>query len=531
MFRQLSTKLLSIAALVAVLTLGVALPQATAESVLKVKLDSGIKQIDPIWTTAYAARSHGFLVYDTLFGLDSEFKVQPQMVDTYSVDDDGLVYTFTLRDSLKWHDGTPVTSEDCVTSIKRWGARDGMGSELMAITDTFEVVDDKTFKLKLKQPYGLVLQSLAKITSNVPFMMKKEHAMTDPHEQITEVIGSGPFKFVKDEFQPGTKAVYLKNEDYVARSEPSSNTAGSKAPNVDRVEVIWIPDVSTAVNALINGEIDYIQDPAPDLLPMLRQAPGVAVEIFDELGNQPVVRLNHTQPPFDNPKARQAILWAIDQEQHLRAAVGNDSSMFKVCDSMFVCGSPLANSAGSEPLMKQDFDKAKQLLEEAGYKGETIVILHATDDTIINTQTLVTAQALRKIGMNLDVQAMDWSTLVSRRAVKKPASEGGWHIFQTWFNGPDFLNPVEHMAVGASCEDAWFGWPCDEEIERLRTAFALESDSAKQKAIAEQIQSRAFELVTYVPLGAYYAPVAFRSDRLEGLVESPVQVFWNVSKK
>ncbi|UCF95374.1 MAG: ABC transporter substrate-binding protein, partial [Desulfobacterales bacterium] len=503
----------------------------TAEIVLKVNLDSALNQLDPIWTTAYIVRSHGFMVYDTLFGLDADFKVQPQMVETYTVSADGMEYSFTLRDGLKWHDGTPVTSKDCVASIKRWGARDGMGQKLMAATATLEAVDDQTFTLKLQAPFGMVLQSLAKITSNVPFMMKEEHALTSPDEQVQEVVGSGPFRFVKEEFKPGVNAVYVKNEAYVPRQEPASNTAGGKVVHLDRVEFAWIPDTNTCANALMAGEIDFIQVPQADFLPKLKAAAGVKVEIFDPLGIQTVARLNHLQPPFDNPKARQAVLWATSQETALRAAAGNDPELFAVCPSMYPCGSPLASDVGSDPLLKQDFVKAKQLLKEIGYQNEPIVVLHVTDDFIISNQTLATAQNLRKAGFNVDLQAMNWSTLVARRAIKKPASEGGWHIFQTWFNGPDFLNPLEHMAIGAACDKAWFGWPCDEEIEKMRAAFGAEPDSARQKELAQAIQKRAYEVVTYVPLGTVYQPVAYRADRLEGLIKSPVPLFWNVRKK
>jgi peptide/nickel transport system substrate-binding protein len=531
MYQKLRKPFVVAACLIAICVFGLTAGQAAAETVIRARLDGGIQQLDPIWTTSYPVRTHGMMVYDTLFGLDDDYNIQPQMVDTYSVSDDGMVYTFTLREGLKWHDGTPVTSKDCVASLKRWGARDGMGQKLMEAADKLEVVNDKTFRLKLKEPFGLVLASLAKLTSNVPVMMKEEHALTDPHEQVKEVIGSGPFKFVKEEFQPGVKAVYVKNEEYVPRDEPASNTAGGKVPRVDRVEFDWIPDASTAVNALIAGEIDYMWTPQTDLLPMLRKAQGVVVEIHDPLGLQTVLRINHEQPPFDNPKARQAILWATNMETNLRAAAGNDPELFKVNPSVYPPGSPYACDAGSEPLIKQDFERAKQLLKEAGYKGETIVVLHCTDDYLISAQTLVTGQNLRKAGLKVDMQAMDWATLVSRRAVRKPASEGGWHIFQTWFNGPDFLNPLEHMAVGAACEDAWFGWPCDQKIEELRTAFAREPDLEKQKEIARKIQERAFEVVTYVPLGTVYQPVAYRSDHLEGMVKSPIPLFWNVIKK
>jgi peptide/nickel transport system substrate-binding protein len=262
----------------------------------------------------------------------------------------------------------------------------------------------------------------------------------------------------------------------------------------------------------------------------LREAANVEVENFDPLGNQGVLRMNHQQPPFDNPKIRQAVMWATNMETAVRAAAGNDPNLFKVCSSVYPCGTPYASDVGSQPLMEQDFDKAKQLLKEAGYKGEKIVVLHCTDDYIINTQTLVTGQNLRKAGFNIEMQAMDWATLVSRRAVRKPAAEGGWHIFQTWFNGPDFLNPVEHMAVAAACEDSWFGWPCDEQIEKLRSAFGKEADLEKQKEIARAVQKRAYEIVTYVPQGTIYQPTAYRTE-LEGLLRSPVKLFWNVSKK
>ncbi len=505
--------------------------QAAAETVIKANLDSALKQLDPIWTTAYISRSHGYMVYDTLFGLDENFKVQPQMVDTYTMSDDGMTYSFTLRDGLKWHDGTPVTTRDCVASLKRWGAKDGMGQKLMAATETLEPVDDKTFKLQLKEPFGMVLLALAKITSNVPFMMKAEQAMTPPDEQVKEVIGSGPFKFVREEFKPGVLAVYEKNKDYVPRSEPASGTAGGKVVNVDRVEFVWIADPNTQTNALIAGEIDFIQVPQTDFLPKLKGTPGINVDVFDALGIQTVARLNHLQPPFDNPKARQAVLWATSQKDALMAAVGNNPDLIDECPSMYPCKSPLASNAGSEPLVEQNFEKAKQLLKEAGYNNEPIVVLHCTDDYIITNQTLATAQNLRKAGFNVDLQAMNWSTLVSRRAIKKPASEGGWHIFQTWFNGPDFLNPLEHMAIGAACDKAWFGWPCDEQIENLRTAFGQEPDPEKQIQLAREIQQRAYEVVTYVPLGTIFQPVAYRGDRLEGLIKSPVPLFWNVTKK
>ena len=525
-----SKKMVMVISLVTVMIIGLTGQVSGAETLLRAVPVTSVNQLDPIWTTTIAVQIHGFMVYDTLFGLDEDFNVKPQMVDTYTVSSNKLVYTFTLRSGLKWHDGTPVTSKDCVASIKRWGAKDGIGLKLMAATQKLEVIDDKTFRLTLKEPFGMVLQGLGKVTVSVCFMMREKDAMTDPNQQVKEVIGSGPFKFVKEAFQPGVTAFYVKNDAYVPRKEPASNMAGGKMVQVDKVELVWIPDPNTAANALMSGEIDYIQTPSLDLIPKLKAAKGVKVEINDPTGLQTVLRLNHQQPPFDNVKARQAVLWATNMEDNLRA-VTSDPTLFRVCPSMYPCGSVFASDTGSEPLMKQDFEKAKQLLKEAGYKGEKIVLLHRNDENIIFPQALVSGSNLRKAGFNVDMQGMDWSTMLSRRAVRKPAAEGGWHIFQTWFNGPDFLNPVEHVPIGAACEKAWWGWPCDEEIEKLRAAFGRETDLEKQKEIAREVQKRAFEVVTYVPLGTVYQPVAYRSDRLEGLLKSPIPLFWNVRKK
>ena len=503
---------------------------AWSETVLKVVPHADLKNIDPIWTTAYITRNHGYMVYDTLFALDENLEVQPQMVDSWSVSDDGLTWSFTLREGLLWHDGAPVTAADCVASVKRWGARDGMGQKLMDATSELRVVDDGTFELVLSAPYGLVLQSLGKISSNVPFMMPERLAQTDPFEQVPEIIGSGPFLFVADEWVPGAKVVYVRNQAYVPRAEPPSFAAGGKRPLVDRVEWHYIPDAATAMNALMAGEIDYFELPPHDLLPIMESAPGVTVATLDELGQQGWVRLNHALPPFDNPKMREAVLWMINQSDYLQAVVGNPA-YYGTCPAYFGCGTPLESDAGSEALMMQDLDKARALVQEAGYDGTPVVILQATDIPINNGAALVTAQLLREIGVNVELQAMDWSTLTSRRAISDPVDQGGWNIFITWWIGADILNPVANIGVSGGCrERAWFGWPCDEEIEALRDAFAREPDPAKQMQIAEAVQRRAFEIVAYANFGKWFNPVAYR-DNLTGMIPSPVQFFWNIDKQ
>jgi peptide/nickel transport system substrate-binding protein len=503
---------------------------AQAETVLRVVPHADLKNIDPIWTTAYITRNHGYMVYDTLFALDEALEVRPQMVESWSVSDDRLTWRFTLREGLLWHDGAPVTAADSVASIKRWGARDGMGQKLMDATAELRVVDERTFELELAEPYGLVLESLGKISSNVPFMMPERLAKTDPFAQVPEIIGSGPFRFVKEEWVPGSKVVYVRNDDYVPRDEPPSYAAGGKVAKVDRVEWNYIPDPATAMNALIAGEIDYFELPPHDLLPIMEAAPGVVVENLDPLGNQGWVRLNHTLAPFDKPKMRQAVLWMISQGDYLQAVIGNPA-YYSTCPAYFGCGTPLESDIGSEPLMTQDLDKARALVREAGYDGTRVVILQATDIPINNGVALITAQLLREIGVKVELQAMDWSTLTSRRAISDPVDQGGWNLFITWWIGADILNPVNNIGVSGGCrERAWFGWPCDAEIERLRDAFARTTDLAEQKRLADAVQARAFEIVPYANFGQWFNPIAYR-DNLEGMIKSPVPFFWNIEKK
>src|SRR6201989_1864287 len=204
-----------------------------AGKTLTAVMHSDLRVIDPGITTAYITRDHGYMVYDTLLAEDANFKVQPQMAD-WKVSDDKLTYTFTLRDGLAWHDGTPVTAEDCVASLKRWGARDAMGQKLMSFVAELGSPDTKTIRMTLKEPYGLVLQTLAKPGASVPFMMPKRAAETDPQKQITEYVGSGPFIFKADEWRPGEKAVYVKNPKYQPRREPASGLAGGQGAQGER---------------------------------------------------------------------------------------------------------------------------------------------------------------------------------------------------------------------------------------------------------------------------------------------------------
>ncbi|MFO1082881.1 MAG: ABC transporter substrate-binding protein [Reyranellaceae bacterium] len=522
----------SVASVVAAASLAGLMGMAPAQAqTLKVVMHSDLKILDPIWTTAYIQRNHGYMVWDTLFAMDEKFEVKPQMVEKYEVSPDNLVWTFTLRDGLEWHDGKPVTAEDCIASIKRWAARDSMGQKMMGSVADFEAVDAKTFKMKMKEPYGLVLQSLGKPSSNVPFMMPKRVAETDPATQIkvTDVIGSGPFVFKQDEWKPGEKTVYVKNAKYKPRAEPPSGLAGGKVVKVDRVEWIAMPDVQTQVGALQNGEIDMIESPGHDLLPLL--AADKNIKLFDgnPLGNQYVFRFNSTAKPFDNDKIKHAVMVAFGQEDFLKATIG-DPKYYKVCKPVFICGTPLASEDGMADVLNANAAKAKQLLQEAGYDGTPIVLMQSTDLQVLTNLAPVAKAQMERAGFKVDMVSMDWQTLVARRAKKEPPSQGGWHAFLTSWVAADILNPVMAGFFNAACDKAMFGWPCDQTIEKLRDQFAKETDPVKQKAIAVDLQKYWVDHPTHINVGQWYQPAALRKN-IDGAMVAPVTVFWNMTKK
>ncbi|WP_024340773.1 ABC transporter substrate-binding protein [Bradyrhizobium japonicum] len=515
---------------VVALSTALASPVLAAGKTITAVMHSDLRIIDPIFTTAYITRDHGYMVYDTLLATDSSFKVQPQMAD-WKVSDDKLTYTFTLRDGLKWHDGAPVTAEDCVASLKRWGKNDGMGQKLMDFTASIEASDAKTIVLKLKEPYGLVLESIAKPSSLVPFMMPKRLAETPPGKQISEQIGSGPFKFVQGEFQPGVKAVYVKNTDYVPRNAPASWTAGGKVVKVDRVEWITMPDSQTAVNALQSGDIDFMENVPWDMLPVLEGNKDLKIEVLNKFGFQTLGRMNFLLPPFDNPKVRRAALLAMNQKDVLDALVGNPK-FYKICGAFFVCDTPLASEIGSDTLVKGGgMAEAKKLLAESGYDGTPIAIMAPGDVTTLKAQPIVAAQLLREAGFKVDLQATDWQTVVARRAGQKPVKEGGWNMFFTNWVAADVMNPIANVSIGGRGKNGgWFGWAEDAKIEELKDAFVRASSADAQKKIAADIQKQAMEQVIYIPLGQYQAPSAWQKS-LKGVLDGPATpVFWNIEK-
>lgn len=495
--------------------------------VLRMVPPSDLKILDPIWTTAFVTRDHGYMIYDTLFGVDAHGEVKPQMVDKYSASPDGKVWNFTLRKGLAFHDGQPVTTADVIASLKRWGQRDTLGQKMFAAMEKIEAVDAKSFRITLKDPFGMVLEALSKPASNAPFIMPKRVAETPADKQIDDTTGSGPYIFKKDEYRPGAKVVYVKNTKYVPRSEPPSGTAGGKHVYVDRVEWVILKDAQTQANALANGEVDMIEWVPPEQYSALKANPNIEM-VTPQPKYSFALHLNHLVPPFDNPKIAKAALLTISQEALMRAQVGN-KDLYNTCTSIYPCGSMYASSDTSYFTGKPQFQEARKLLKQAGYDGKPVVLMHPADFTALNKLTPVMAQLLKQGGFNVDMQSMDWPTLLARRAKKDPADKGGWNIFITGWGASDNMNPLFFAPMTGNGEKGWFGWATDQKLEQLKSEFLTTMERGKRKELAQAIQLRVYETGLYGPIGEYHNPTAVRKG-VTGLVSSPVAVFWNIKK-
>jgi peptide/nickel transport system substrate-binding protein len=503
---------------------------AQGVKVLKFVPQANLANFDPIWGTQYVVRNASQLVWDTLYGLDSKLQPKRQMVESEDTTDDGLTWTFKLRDGLKFHDGEKVLAKDVVASITRWTNRDSMGLMLKAIQKELTAVDDRTVKWVLSKPYPKVTYALAKVGTPCCFIMPERLAKTDPFKQIDEYIGSGPMRFVRGDWKPGALAAFEKFKDYVPRNEPGEWWAGGKIMHVDRVEWVIMPDPATASAALQSGEIDWWETPVPDLVPVLKRNRNIRVDIADPLGNIGAFRLNHMHPPFNDVKARRAVQAALSQEDYMRAVVGSDTNLWKPIPSFFTPGTPLYSENGGESLTgKRDYDLAKKLLAEAGYSGLPVTCLVAQDQAPLKAMGEITADLLKKIGMNVDFVATDWGTVGQRRASKSPPGQGGWGMFHTWHAGADCVNPASHIAVRASGDKAWFGWPDSPEVEKEVAAWYDAKSLEEEKAVIARLNKAAMDHVVFIPTGFYFGYQAWRSN-LEGIANGPLPWFWGVKK-
>jgi len=505
---------------------GPAVVRAETSRVLRFVPQAAYSSPDPIWTTAIIVATHGMMVWDTLYGVDIHLTPHPQMCAGHEVSDDGLSWTFTLRDGLLFHDGGKVRAQDAIASIHRWGQRDTFGQLLTSLTADMQAEDDARFRIRLTAPFPLMLFALG---AQNCFIMPERMARTPASQPIQEYVGSGPFRFKMDEWVSGVRSVYERFDKYAPRQEPADFLAGGKVVHFDRVEWVIQPDPGTAASALQVGEVDWIDQPLFDLVPALKRSAGVAVRQLDPFGLIGIIALNHLHPPFDNPKLRRALLPAIDQHDYVAAVLGDQTDYARLPVGYFTAGSLMASNVGLGALDgPRDVGLARRLVSQSGYSGEKVLLMAPSDQPQMTAMADVTASVFKQIGLNVDLVAMDWGTLLSRRASTKPPDAGGWNCFNTRLTGLGAANPASAQLRGNGL-NAWFGWPTDPTLESLREAWFRAPDAAARKQVAEQMQEAAFRSVPYVPLGQWSQPTAFRSD-LTDFVAGSNPLFWGVRR-
>jgi len=482
---------------------------------------------DPIWTTATVAVNHGYMVWDTLYGIDDALAPQPQMCAGHMLSDDRLTWEFTLRDGLRFHDGEPVRAVDCTTSINRWAQRNPFGAQLLLQTAEMVPLDDKRFRIRLRRPFGQMLYALG---AENCMIMPERMARTPASQQITEFVGSGPFRFLPDEWVSGARAAYAKFDAYVPRPEPPQWFSGGKVVHFDRVEWIVQPDPATAAAALQTGEVDWVEQPLIDLVGSLKAMRGVQATSYDKLGVLAMVVVNHLHPPFDNPAILQAILSATDQKDYVDAVVGDQTELGVVPAAFFVEGAPLANRAGMEALTgPRNVDAARAAIRQAGYKGEKITLMAPSDQASLMAIAQVTRALWATLGLNVDFQVMDWGTLVSRRVKQDSPQQGGWNAFCTTWAGLAVTNPGSSFPLQAIGPKGWLGWYSNPKIVALHDRWFEAPDLAAQKAVCEDMQREAFANPPFLPLGQWKQPWAFRTT-LKNFVRCGNVLFWGVER-
>ncbi len=488
---------------------------------------ANLTSIDPIWTTAVSTYNHAYMIYDQLYGWDGT-EIRPQMAAGHELSQDELTWTFTLREGLVFHDRTPVLARDCVPSLRRWGSRDSFGQILMRYVNEMVVLDDRRFAIRLKKRCPQLLFGLGARQS---FIMPERVSSRPGTEQLTDPVGSGPYRFLRDEWVSGARAAYARFDGYVPRQEKPSGFAGGKVAHFDRVEWTIQTDPSTAAAALQKGEVDWLEQPLIDLLPMLKRTPGVYTKVTEPGGWLMFMVINHLNPPFDNQLVRQAVLAAMDQQTFADAGVGDQRELSIVPTGLFAPTMPMANTAGLDQLRPpRDLARAKRMIQESGYKGDPVVLMSPTDQPALSQMSEVARDLFQSIGLKVDYQAMDFGSVVTRRASQNPISQGGWGAFLTVMSPLTSANPGSMLALRGNGRQGWFGWPTDPRIEELREAWFDAPDLATQKQIAETIQLRAFETVPLYPLCRMLAPMALRTDIQDVVTPSAFPLFWGVRR-
>jgi peptide/nickel transport system substrate-binding protein len=498
--------------------------------VLRFVPQANLTSLDPIWTTATVTNNHGFAVYDTLYSVDRRFRPRPQMAEGHTVSDDGLNWRIRLRDGLRFHDGEPVRAQDCAASLSRWARRDAFGQILDTRVERWGAADDRTVEIRLTRPFPAMLDALAKSFAQVPFIMPERIARTDPNTQITEVVGSGPFRFLRDEFVSGSRAAYTRFDGYVPRQEAPEWATGGKVAHLERIEWHIIPDAATAGAALQAGEVDWWEQPLADLLPTLSRNRAIEMMVADPIGYLGFLRFNHLHAPFSDIRARRAVQAAVNQEDYMQAVNGPDRSLWETCFSLFPCGTDYATTAGAERLQGPPaLDRARAEIAAAGLAGARAVVINPTDFAIIRPMGEITADLLRRIGLNTELAASDWGTVVTRRANREPPERGGWSVFHSFGQAGNFINPAVNPLTRGQGAGGWFGWYGNDVVERLTAEWLDAPDETARRRIAAEIGQVANSDVATIPLGRFFVRTAFRRP-LTGVLQGTAPYFWNVRR-
>ena len=494
-----------------------ALAQGDRAHTLRFIPQADVTVLDPLGTTAYPTRNHGYMCWDTLYGIDSQFQPQPQLAEGHTLEDDGKRWVFTLRNGPTFHDGEKVRAQDAVASIKRWMPRDTHGQTLLARLDAIEALDDRRFEIRLKRPFGLMLDALGKASSYPCFIYPERFAAMDPAKPFTEVVGSGPYRFVADERVSGAQVVYRRFDAYVSTPVGTADmAAGPKLAHFERVEWKVIPDPATSAAAMQAAEMDWWEIVDPDLNALMRRARNVVVDRIDASGTYASLRFNHLHPPFDDPAVRRALLPIVDQADFMQAVAGDNTDMWKDGVGYFPVASPLASPDGLEALSgKRDPATSKAAVAACGQAGAKVVALHATD--VSNQKALMTigVDMLQRAGFSVDDATSDWGTMLQRRANRAAPGQGGWNALIVLLSGTELATPAGHLLLRGNGAEAWFGWPTAPRLEALREQWFDAPNLAEQKRIAREMQLQALQDVPYIPVGQYFTDSAYQ----KGLVD------------
>jgi peptide/nickel transport system substrate-binding protein len=505
-----------------------AIAKGTKDSILRFIPQTSLETMDPIWTSVAVTTTHGYYVYDTLYSVDDKMRPQPQMAESHTTSTDGLVWHIRLRDGLLFHDNTPVRAIDCASSLERWSKVDAFGQLLASAVESWGASDDRTVEITLKRPFPLLLDAIAKPDSTVPFIMPERLARTSPFTAVTEVVGSGPYRFEAGEYVSGSRAVYTRFEGYKPRSEPPNWGSGAKVAYYPRIEWHIMPDPATALAALQAGEVDWWEQPLPDMISLLAQDKAIQLQTINPTGQLSIMRFNSTQPPFDNVDIRRAVMMSVNQVDYMTAALGADQRLWSTCYSLFPHGTPYYSEAGAELLLgSHDPAKVRTALEKAGYKGERVVILSPSDNPAVGPFGEVTYAALKNAGMNVEMRESDWATVIKNRTNRGPVSQGGWSIFHSFGSGALCSNPAISPLVRGLGAKGWYGWWQDESVEHLIQQWLYSTDTAAKSQLAIEVNRRALQGAGTIPLGQSFVTTAFRKS-ITGVLQGNGAYPWNV---